>query len=217
MRYQRHVGGRHLVIAQTVWSDPGEFLSFLRGHGAVPAPAHVERHEQMKVGVSMARKGERCDARLRDRNPQFLSEFADERLFGPFTRFHLTARELPQSGHRASGRTLCKQNASISIDQRACGDQNELHAATPVGWVERQRNPSRAFPRRDRWWFRGVYHRAGQRPDPVAQPTLRVTPLARLSRSRPVITINRDILLGEIAGEDAVAAAPDAEPDLKLD
>src|SRR5260370_41561056 len=97
MGYQRHVGGRHIVIAQTVGSDPGEFLSFLRDHGALPAPAHIERHEQMEVGVSMARKGERSDARLCDRNSQLLSELADERLFPPFAGFHLAPRALPYS------------------------------------------------------------------------------------------------------------------------
>ena len=95
MGYQRHVGGRHIVIAQTVRSDPGEFLPFLRGHGALPAPAHIERHEKMKVGVSMARKGERGDARLCDRNSQFLFKLADERLFRPFAYLHLATRELP--------------------------------------------------------------------------------------------------------------------------
>src|SRR5215470_2277340 len=80
MRYQRHVGGRHIVIAQTVWSDPGEFLSFFRGHNALPAPAHIERHQKMKVGVFMAREGEWGDARLCDRNSQFLLKLADERL-----------------------------------------------------------------------------------------------------------------------------------------
>jgi hypothetical protein len=81
----------------------------------------------MKVGVSMARKGERRDARLCDGNSQFLSELADERLFRPFAGFHLATRELPQSGHRASGRPLRQQNPSVGIDQRARGNENELH------------------------------------------------------------------------------------------
>src|SRR5712671_3934111 len=46
---------------------------------------------------------------------------------------------------------------------------------------------------------------------------LRATPVDRLLRSRPVIAINRHIVFGEVAGEDAVAAAPDPEPDLELD
>ena len=131
MGYQRHVGGRHIVIAQTVWSDPGKFLSFLRGHGALPPPAHIERHEKMKVGVFMAREGEGRDARFRHRNSQFLLKLADERLFGPFARFYLAARELPQSGHRPSGWTLREQNTSVGIEERTCGDEDELHAPTP--------------------------------------------------------------------------------------
>src|SRR5215471_12953049 len=131
MRYQRHVGGRHPVIAQTIWSDPGECLSFLRAHDALPAPAYIERHEKVKVGVSMASEREGRDARFRDGNSQLLFELADERLFGPLARFHLAARELPQSSHRASCWALRKQNTPIGIDQRACGDENELHVATP--------------------------------------------------------------------------------------
>ena len=37
-----------------------------------------------------------------------------------------------------------------------------------VGWVERSETRHNA-----RGGFRGVHHRAGHRPDPVAQPTLR--------------------------------------------
>src|SRR5262249_34511655 len=143
MSYQRHVGRRHLIIAQAVWSDPGEFLSFPWGHDALPAPAYIERHEKMEVRISVARRGGRADACLGDGNSQFLSELTDERLFRPLAWLHLAARELPQSGHRAAGRTLCEQNAAIGIDQRACCDEDEFHAARPsgkrrsVGWVER--------------------------------------------------------------------------------
>src|SRR5580658_4661394 len=95
VRYQRHVGGRHLVVPQPVRPDPGKPLSLLRGHDVFPAPAHIERHEKMKVWIAMAREGERSEAGFLDRNPQLLLELADERLFRPFARLDLAARELP--------------------------------------------------------------------------------------------------------------------------
>src|SRR5215813_1333239 len=62
--------------------------------------------------------------------------------------------------------------------------------------------PTAAWP----WWAR------------FALPTLPATTRDRPRRgSRPVIAVDRDILFGEVAGEDAVAAAPDPDPDLELD
>src|ERR1700730_13870527 len=83
MRYQRHVGGRHLIVPQTVWSDPGKFLSLPGGHDALPSPAYIERHEKMKVRISVAGEGEWSDAGFVDRNSQFLLELANECLFRP--------------------------------------------------------------------------------------------------------------------------------------
>src|SRR5215471_12961844 len=133
MRYQRHVGGRHLIIPQAIGSDPGKLLSLARSHDALPAPAHIERHEKMKVRICVAREGEWSEARLCDRDPRFLPELAGERLFRPLARFHFAARELPQPRHRAPSGALRKQNAPVGIDQRAGGDQNKLHAAEPSG------------------------------------------------------------------------------------
>jgi len=87
----------------------------------------------MKVRICVAREGERRKACFCDCNSQFLRKLADERLFRPFARFHFAAWELPQPRHRASGRALRKQNAPVGIDQRACRDQNKLHAAGPSG------------------------------------------------------------------------------------
>lgn len=95
MGYQRHVGGRHLVVPQTVWSDPSKFLSLPGGHDTLPTPAHIQWHEKMKVRISVACEGEWSDTKLLDRNSQFLLELADERLFRPFARFHFATWELP--------------------------------------------------------------------------------------------------------------------------
>src|SRR3984893_7778688 len=95
MRYQRHVGGRHLIVPQTVWSDPGKFLFLPGAHDPLPSPAYVQWHEKMKIQVSMAREGEGRDTGFVDRYPQFFLELANECLFRPFARFHLTTRELP--------------------------------------------------------------------------------------------------------------------------
>src|SRR5690349_22645029 len=60
---QRLVGRRHLVVAKLVRSDPGELLSLLGLNDALPAPANIERHQEMEVRIGVARKGERRQAR----------------------------------------------------------------------------------------------------------------------------------------------------------
>jgi len=131
VRYQRYVGGRHVVVPQPVRPDPGKSLSLLRGDDALPAPAHVERHEKVKVGIAVARKGERSETGFLDRNAQLLLELANERLFRPFARFHLAAGKLPEPRHRAPNRAFRKQNASVGVDEGAGGNQNKLHAIEP--------------------------------------------------------------------------------------
>ena len=55
---QRHVGRRHFVLAQFVRSHPGESLPFGRSDGSVPLAANIKRHQDVKVGVAVAGKGE---------------------------------------------------------------------------------------------------------------------------------------------------------------
>src|SRR6266566_2771714 len=85
VRDQRYVGLRHLVVAQTVRPYPGQLLSLLRDDRPLPAPAHIERHQQVKVRIAVARKGERRETSLLDHDPQFLLKLTDERLLRSFT------------------------------------------------------------------------------------------------------------------------------------
>src|ERR1043166_2344046 len=64
VRHQRHVRGRHRKVPQPVRPHPFEALSFLRGHVPLPAPADVERSEEMEVRVGMAREGQRRETGL---------------------------------------------------------------------------------------------------------------------------------------------------------
>ena len=48
MRDQRNVRGRHRVVAQLVGADPGQLLALARNRQAFPAPADVQRHQQME-------------------------------------------------------------------------------------------------------------------------------------------------------------------------
>src|SRR5262249_15651380 len=86
MRDQRQVGGGHGVVAQLVRLDPLELLAFGRRAHPLPAPAHVERHQQVKVLVGVAREGERRKARLPDDDPEFPLELAYECLLGTLAR-----------------------------------------------------------------------------------------------------------------------------------
>ena len=56
---QRLVGGRHGVGAKLIGLHPDKLLALMRDNLALPAPAKIERHQQMKIGISMAGEGER--------------------------------------------------------------------------------------------------------------------------------------------------------------
>src|SRR5690348_5031523 len=57
MRNQRNVRWRHRVVAQFVGTDPGQLLAFARDRKTLPAPADVERHQQMERVIGVAGKG----------------------------------------------------------------------------------------------------------------------------------------------------------------
>ena len=115
MRDQRNVRGRHRVIAQLVGADPGQLLALARDRQALPAPADVERHQQMKAVIGVARKRQRRQARLADVDPDLLMQFADQRLLRPFAGLDLAAGQskaerLPSGrarSARASRHLLC--------------------------------------------------------------------------------------------------------------
>src|SRR3981189_3014017 len=95
MRNERNVCGRHRVVLQSGGPDPREGLAFLRRWETLPSPAHKQRHQQMKVCISMTRKSQRGETRFLYDNSQFLLEFPDERRLGRLACFHFTTRELP--------------------------------------------------------------------------------------------------------------------------
>src|SRR5690349_10639172 len=100
MRDQRNIRRRHRVVAELVGADPGEVLAFARRDLPFPAPADIERHQQMKRFVAVARKGERCEARLGYGDAELLVELADQALLRPFAWLELAAGKFPQTGER---------------------------------------------------------------------------------------------------------------------
>src|SRR5262249_34842799 len=109
-----------------------------------PTPAHVERHQEVKVRIGMARKREGSQAWLLDIDSELLVEFADERLLGPLARLDLAAREFPQARHWFARRTLRDQHASIRIDEGASGDQDQFDAHNPMSRMVGRRQLSAA-------------------------------------------------------------------------
>src|SRR5437879_7802770 len=126
MRDQRNVRGRHRIIAQLVGADPGQLLALARDHHAFPAPADVERHQQMKVVIGVARKSQRRQAWLADVDADLFMQLADQRLLRPFAGLDLAARKLPQARERLALRALCDQHALVDIDQGTSDDESEL-------------------------------------------------------------------------------------------
>src|SRR4030081_3628504 len=66
MRDQRHVGGRQRILLEPVGPDPGEPLAFPGRHGALPTPAHIERHQQVEFRIAVTRESERRQTGLLD-------------------------------------------------------------------------------------------------------------------------------------------------------
>src|ERR1700722_2617237 len=71
---QRDIGLRHGILAQPVRSHPGELLSLLGHHRSFPAPAHIKRHQQVKLRIAVARKSQRREAGFLDDDPELLLE-----------------------------------------------------------------------------------------------------------------------------------------------
>ena len=56
---ERLVGRRHVVEVKRVGLHPEKLLPFMSGHAALPAPAEIDGHQQVEVGISVAGEGER--------------------------------------------------------------------------------------------------------------------------------------------------------------
>ena len=113
-------------------------------------------------------------------------------VFGPLAGLDLAAGKLPQAGHRLAGGPLCDQHAAVGIDQGAGGDQDEFTLS-----VLASRDQATPVKDRSTRLSRWQANRDGN------------------TRLRPVVAVDRDIFLGEIAGQHAVAALAEAERDLQ--
>src|SRR5271170_6732164 len=105
---------------------PFELLPFPRLGDTRPAPADIERHQQMELGIKVTRECQRCEALLLDVDTQLLFQLADQTLLRPFAGLHLAAGKLPKSRHRFPFRTLREQHASVGIDERAGGNKDNV-------------------------------------------------------------------------------------------
>src|SRR6266702_6768527 len=126
MRDQRNVRRRHRVVAELVGADPGEGLAFARRDRTLPAPADVERHQEMESFVGVARKGQRRQTWLGDGDAELLVELADQALLRPLAGLELAARKLPEAGQRLAFGALRDQNALVGVYKRAGHHQCEL-------------------------------------------------------------------------------------------
>src|SRR5215216_5010266 len=95
MRHQRLVRRRHRIVAQPVRPHPGESLALPCRHGAFPATTNVERHQQMKFLIGMAREGERGEAGFPHRDAQFLAKLAHQRVLRALALLDLAAGKFP--------------------------------------------------------------------------------------------------------------------------
>src|SRR5690348_10976157 len=131
MRDQRLIRRRHLVVPEPVRPDPGEPLPLVGGDDPLPAPADVERHQEMEVVVAVACEGQRRQTGLLHDDAEFLLQLPYQRLFGPFAGFDLAAWKLPEPGHRLTGRPLREKDAAVGVDKGASDDKNEFDGHWP--------------------------------------------------------------------------------------
>ena len=89
-----------------------------------PTPAHVKRHQQVKIRIGVARKGQRRKASVPDDDSHFLQQLSYQRFLGRLAGLHLAAWEFPKARHRFSGGALRNENAAVGIDEGAgCDDK----------------------------------------------------------------------------------------------
>jgi hypothetical protein len=82
----------------------------------------------VKILIGVARKSQGCETRLLDDNSKLLLQLPDQRILWALARVDLAAGEFPEAGHRFSGRPLRDQDASVGVNERAGGDQDDLYA-----------------------------------------------------------------------------------------
>ena len=129
MRDQRLVRRRHRVVPKLVRPHPGEPAWPFARHLSLPAPADIERHQQMEVGIGVAREGQRRETGFPDDDSEFLLQFPDQRLL----RAVSPASTLPPgNSHRPAialpGGRSRDQHAAVGIDEGAGGDKDEFGA-----------------------------------------------------------------------------------------
>ena len=72
-----------------------EALAFARADDARPFAAHIQRHQQVEIGVRVRGEGERRQTGFRHRNPKLFRQFPDQRLLWRFVRLHFPTRKFP--------------------------------------------------------------------------------------------------------------------------
>src|SRR5215207_1086793 len=131
-RDERLVRRRHRIGGEVHRPHPFQRLPLPRSHEALPAPAGVERHQEVEALVAVARESERGEAGLAYGDAELLVKLADERVLRALAGLHLSARELPQPGERLSLRALRDEHAVVGIDERDRGDEEEAQAHLSV-------------------------------------------------------------------------------------
>src|SRR5262249_15557037 len=139
VRDQRLIGWRHRILAQFAWPHPFQLLCLLGHNEAIPASADIERHEQIKVGIKVARKCQWRETIFLHIYSELFFKFANETLLRPFARFDFAAGKFPQTGHRFAGRALRDQHPAVAVDQSAGGDEDKLDGhellISVIAWV----------------------------------------------------------------------------------
>jgi hypothetical protein len=62
---------------------------------ALPAPAEIDRHEQVEIGIGVTCEGERGEVLLGNDDAELLAKLADNCVLGLLARLDLAAGELP--------------------------------------------------------------------------------------------------------------------------
>ena len=128
VRHQRFIRRRHRIVAKPVRSHPGKPGMDLRIHLALPFAAHIQRHQQMEIGIAVTRERKRGEACFPNGYSQLLRQFPDQRFFRTLTRLDLAAGKFPKPGHRLAGRPLGDEHAAVGIDEGAGNNKNQSGA-----------------------------------------------------------------------------------------
>ena len=126
-RDQGQIGGRHRVIAQVVWADPGQILTFGPGGNSLPFAASKKRHQEVKIRIAVTGEGQRRETAGEGVDGKFFFKLSDQGRFWCLAGFNLATGKFPKACKGFAFWALGQKNPAVWVYQGYGGDEDDFH------------------------------------------------------------------------------------------